>query len=177
MACSSWFYWKRGERERSDGRGERKEEKKECVFSIAAFFDKDKFEVTELIQHTKRIYYFCKSSPPHVGADIQELVDSYQYLAQEENQCLVAEKQKQCMQCKIDWAEKLGSTSQTNFYQHVKVWWEMIPAPTSATSQTVCRQYAHWTVFVSKQSNGIILLSCNQWEGTNGKTIKINNTK
>jgi hypothetical protein len=31
------------------------------------------------------------------------------------------------------------------------------------------------TVFVSQQSNGIILLPWNQWGGTNGKTIKINN--
>jgi hypothetical protein len=51
----------------------------------------------------------------------------------------------------------------------------MIPAPTSATSQTFSRQYEHLTVFASKQSNSRILLPCNQWVHTNGKTIKINN--
>jgi hypothetical protein len=35
---------------------------------------------------------------------------------------------------------------------------------TSAASQTISRQYEHLTAFVSKQSNGIILLPCNQWK-------------
>jgi hypothetical protein len=59
-------------------------------------------------------------------------------------------------------------------FPSITLWWEMIPAPTFATSQTVSRQCEHFTVFVSKQSNSIILLPCNQWGGTNGKTIKIN---
>jgi hypothetical protein len=44
-------------------------------------------------------------------------------------------------------------------------------------SATISRQDEHFAVFVSKQSNGIIMLSSNQWGGTNGKQSKIKTTQ